>query len=245
MNNIVEICCGSYYDAKQAHISGANRIELNTGLYLGGLTPSIGTLIMIIEEMNIETICMLRPRGAGFCYNQEDTKVMSKDCEILLKTGASGIAFGFLTEDKIIDKIKTYNIVNTIKKYNKQAVFHRAFDCVQNPYESIETLIELGIDRVLTSGLKSKAIDGIELIKDLQSKYGHKIEIIAGSGINPTNAKYILQKTGIHQIHSSCKDFLLDTTTSTDYVSYSYLYDEKSYDVVSKEYVKKLMESVQ
>lgn len=244
MKNIVEICCGSFYDAKQAFLGGADRIELNCGLYLGGLTPSIATLEIVKEELDINTVSMVRPRGAGFFYNEEDKKIMFKDAKALLKANTDGIAFGFLNEDKTIDIESTKKMVDIIKSFdrNKEAVFHRAFDCVENPFKSIEELIDLGIDRLLTSGLKDKAYDGIDLIKDLNDKYSDKIEILAGSGINYQNAKEIIEKTGIHQVHSSCKQFINDVTTTGKNVSYAYLNAEDKYDVVSLELVKKLVE---
>lgn len=246
MKNIVEICCGGYYDAKQAFLGGADRIELNSALFLGGLTPSIASLQLIKEEFDLNTICMVRPRGAGFFYNDEDKKVMFRDTKSLLRANTDGIAFGFLDENKCIDIENTTKMIDIIKSVDsqKEAVFHRAFDCVLNPYESIEILIDLGIDRLLTSGLKDKAFDGLDLIKDLNEKYGDKIEILAGSGINYTNAKQIIEKTGINQIHSSCKDFLIDNTTSSENVSYSYLNNENKYDVVNSDLVKRLVESV-
>lgn len=246
MKTIVEICCGSYYDAKQAFLGGARRIELNCGLYLGGLTPSIASLSAIKEDFNLNTICMVRPRGAGFFYLEEDKKIMFKDATALLKENADGIAFGFLTEDKQIDLENTKKMVNLIKDFDtkKEAVFHRAFDCVKNPYKEIENLITIGVDRLLTSGLQNKAINGINLIKDLQQKYGDKIEILAGSGITYENAKHIIEKTGINQVHSSCKAFVKDNTTSNDTVSYCYLNNENKYDVVDKDLVEKLIKSV-
>lgn len=246
MKNIVEICCGGYYDAKQAFLGGADRIELNSGLFLGGLTPSIASLELIKEEFYLKTICMVRPRGAGFYYVEEDKKVMFKDAKALLKSNADGIAFGFLDEDKNIDIENTKKMIDIIKSFDikKEVVFHRAFDCVSNPYDSIEKLINLGVDRLLTSGLKDKAFDGLDLIKELNEKYGDKIEILAGSGINYKNAKEIMSKTGINQIHSSCKDFIQDNTTSSKNITYAYLNNENKYDVVSCELVKNLVESV-
>lgn len=245
---IVEICCGGFYDAKQAYEGGADRIELNQALYLGGLTPSIASFELVKEKLDIETICMVRPRPAGFNYNTEDLDVIFKDAKRLLEAGASGIAFGFLDENRNIDKKNTEKMVELIKKFGKQVVFHRAFDCVENPYISIETLIQLNCNRVLTSGLKNKAIDGINLLKELNYKYKNKIEILAGSGINYTNSKKFID-AGLNQVHSSCKVFLDDKTTSGENensVTYSYLtYENKNkYEVVSKKLVQELVESV-
>lgn len=248
MNKIVEVCCGSYYDAKQAFIGGAKRIELNSALYLGGLTPSISALELVKNDFELNVISMSRPRAAGFLYNDEDTLIMFEDARALLKRGSDGIAFGFLTRERKIDEEKTKRMVDIIKNFNqkKEAVFHRAFDCVINAYENIEKLIDIGIDRVLTSGLENKAIDGVNMIKNLQKKYGEKIEILVGSGINYNNVKEIILKTGINQVHSSCKNWVLDETTSYKSISYNYasLENKNCYEAVSSNLVKKLIENI-
>ena len=141
---MLEICCGSYYDAMQAASGGAGRIELNCALHLGGLTPSLASLELVKEHCNVKVIAMVRPRGGGFCYSEEDFNVMLRECEHLVRHGADGIAFGCLREDASIDRERNARMISIIHSHGKEAVFHRAFDCTSNPYESIETLIELG-----------------------------------------------------------------------------------------------------
>lgn len=246
MDRIVEICCGGYEDALAAYRGGAKRIELNSALYLGGLTPSLGELLLTKENTDLKVIAMVRPRGAGFCYNKVQFETMKKDAAVLLKNGADGIAFGCLCEDGNIHVPQTKEMLQIVKEYKKEAVFHRAFDCVKDPYESIEKLMEIGVDRVLTSGLKKTAPEGIELISDLQKKYGDKIEILAGSGINVLNVKEIMERTGIYQVHSSCKGWNTDPTTMGREVSYSYADKphEMEYDVVDENVVKRLVLSI-
>ena len=246
MDKIIEICCGSYEDALAAYRGGAKRIELNSALHLGGLTPSLGTLRLVKLNTNLKVIAMVRPRGAGFCYSEADYETMKADTEILMENGADGIAFGCLDENGNIHIEQTQEIINIIKKYRGEVVFHRAYDCVKDPYGSMETLIAMGVDRVLTSGLKAKAPAGIELIAKLQKMYGDRIEILAGSGINASNALEIMEKTGIYQVHSSCKGWVEDPTTTGKEVSYSYAEGEHGddYDVVDEELVQKLVESI-
>lgn len=246
---MLEICCGSYYDAVQAASGGAGRIELNCGLHLGGLTPTTAVLELVKEHCGLKVIAMVRPRGGGFCYNGADYEVMLRECEDLVRHGADGIAFGFLREDASIDRERTARMISIIYSYGKEAVFHRAFDCTLNPHESMETLIELGADRVLTSGLKPKAVEGMALLAELQSNYGSRIEILAGSGVNASNARLIMEKTGIKQVHSSCKDWVLDPTTTSNVpggVTYSFAEPPhaNSYDVVSAEMVRQLLDSL-
>lgn len=246
MEKKLEICCGSYEDALAAYRGGAKRIELNSALHLGGLTPSLGALRLTKKNTDLKVITMVRPRGAGFHYSAADFETMKIDAELMMENGADGIAFGCLDEKGNIDEAQTQAIIDIVKRYDGEVVFHRAFDCVSDPYQSIEKLIEMGVDRILTSGLKAKAMAGIDLIADLQKKYGDKIELLAGSGMNASNAKEMMDKTGISQVHSSCKGWLCDPTTTGEEVSYSYAAEphENDYDVVDVELVKKLVASV-
>lgn len=247
MNKIVEICCGSYYDAKQAAAGGAVRIELNSALHMGGLTPTLSTLIMVKEELELQAVAMVRPRGAGFCYNEDEFRVMLAECEMLVSHGADGIAFGCLNEDASLNGEYNKRILEIIKKYQKEAVFHRAFDCSRDPFETMEALIGMGVDRVLTSGLKPKAMEGLPLLAELQTAFGDRIQLLAGSGVNQSNARLLMEQTGISQVHSSCKEWKNDPTTIVNGVSYSYGDDSHAmgYDVVSRELVEQLIQSTQ
>ena len=246
MEKIVEICCGSYEDALAAYHGGAKRIELNSALYLGGLTPSLGTLILTKRNTDLKVIAMVRPRGAGFCYSDADFRVMKADAELLLQNGADGIAFGFLDENGEIEENQTREMADIIKRHQGEAVFHRAFDCVQDPCKAIEKLIEIGIDRILTSGGQEKAMDGIELLAKLQKEYGGEIELLAGSGINAGNAGELMERTGICQVHSSCRGWLPDPTTEGPKVSYAYAEPphRKDYEAVDENLVKKLVDAL-
>lgn len=244
MERIIEICCGSYEDALAAYRGRAKRIELNSALHMGGLTPSLGTLLLTKKNTKLKVIVMVRPRGAGFHYSSADFDVMKSDTELMLQNGADGIAFGCLDKDGNIEKEQTRKIVEIVKKYNREAVFHRAFDCVRNPHEAIETLISLGVDRILTSGLKVTAIEGAPLIADLQKNYGNRIEILAGGGIHASNAQELMDKTGIFQVHSSCKGWRNDPTTVGKEVTYAYATKPHAndYEVVDETLVKELIQ---
>ena len=232
MKPIVEICCGSYSDALSAAHAGATRIELNSALSLGGLTPSLATLIKVKQDTSLKVIAMVRPRGAGFCYSDEEYEIMKEDAKIMLDHGVDGLAFGFLDKQGMIDEKRTLEFVQLIHRYHKEAVFHRAFDCVNDPFQAIEKLIDLQVDRVLTSGLKPKAIEAVELLSKLQQQYGNQIEI--------------LDKTKVHQVHSSCKDWIEDVTTSMHDVSFAYapFPHENDYEIVSEELVKTLLDVI-
>lgn len=246
MKPIIEVCAGSYYDVVAAHKGGADRVELNSALHLGGLTPSVGALALAKRHTGMKIITMVRPRGGGFHYNEEDFETMLADVKVMLDNGADGIAFGCLDEHGNIDVAQNKQIIDMIKAAGKEVVFHRAFDCASDPDEAMKTLISLGVDRVLTSGLEAKAMQGKELIKHLQEAYGDQIELLAGSGMNASNAKEMMEYTGIHQVHSSCKAWKSDPTTTMNNVTYAYAEGEhiNDYDVVDEALVKQLVEAV-
>ncbi len=240
---VVEICCGSYYDAGQAALGGARRIELNSALMLGGLTPTAAVVSMVKENLDLEVVAMVRPRGAGFCYLPEEFAVMERECREVLKAGADGVAFGCLTKDRALDMEKNRRILDIIKGMGREAVFHRAFDCAGDPWETIEGLIGLGVDRVLTSGLAPAAMEGRDMIRRLHARCGDRIQILAGGGVNSGNVRELLEYTGITQIHSSCKAWREDPTTAGNRVSYSMAEGDRAmcYDVVSAKSVAELI----
>lgn len=239
----VEICCGSYQDCLNAYHGGADRIELNSALFLGGLTPSIASLKLAKQEVEIPIVCMVRPRGAGFNYDENEIKVIFEDAKELLEAGADGLAFGFLNEDASIEVELTKKMVELIHSYGKEAVFHRAYDCVADADAAMETLIECKVDRVLTSGLKATAIAGGEMIAHLVEKYGDRIEILAGSGVKDHNVVDFVKATKVEQVHSSAKAWAIDKTTTGQEVTYAY-HEPYDYDVVDLDLVKKIVHEI-
>ncbi len=246
MERIAEICCGSLEDVITAEKAGADRVELNAALSLGGLTPSIASVKLATEICpNIKIVPILRPRGGGFHYNEWELQTMIKDLEEFVKLPIEGVAFGCLNVDGNIHKEQTRKITEFLHQHGKIAVFHRAYDCVKDPYKAMETIIEIGVNRVLTSGLAPKAVDCVQLLAELQKRFGERIEILAGSGVNEANVRTLIEKTGITQYHSSCKGWRKDPTTVGS-VSYSYLPapHESDYEIVSSEKAKAFVEAV-
>ena len=151
MKPIIEICAGSYEDCFSAALGGADRVELNAALSVGGLTPGAAVLEKVKQNTELDVICMVRPRAAGFCYSEKEKELMFEEAELLLWYGADGIAFGFLKEDGSVDAESTEKMVELIHRKGKEAVFHRAFDVCRDADASMGLLIALGADRVLTS----------------------------------------------------------------------------------------------
>lgn len=201
----LEICANSYQSALNAQNAGADRIELCSELSVGGITPSYGLLQQVAEKISIPVNVLIRPRSGDFCYSDDEFEQMKANIKICKEFGFSGIVSGILNVNNSIDIIRTKELIQLSKPLS--FTFHRAFDCVINPKKSLNELINLEVDRILTSGLQPKAIEGIKLIAELQKIAGNNLIIIAGSGINPQNAKYF-KEAGLREIHSSASRVL-------------------------------------
>ena len=242
---LVEICCGGYEDVTRAVEGNADRIELNSALYMGGLTPAAGTMKLIRRKVNIPIIAMVRPRGGGFCYNDMNKEAMFAEAENLLANGADGIAFGFLTLDKTVDKAATLKMTDLIHEHRMEAVFHMAFDGTEDLFQSMEDLIDCGVDRILTSGGKGRAVLAPEKIKELREKADGRVEILPGGGIRPDNVSEFIARSGADQVHCSCRTWAKDITTECGDVSFSYDVEHKgAYEVVSATAVNRVCEIV-
>lgn len=237
-----EVCCGSVEDCITALKGGADRIELNSALYLGGLTPSYSTVLNSLKKVDLPIVCMVRCRADGFNYNDIEFETMFDDAKFFIENGASGIAFGFLNEDLSIDLKNTKKMVDLIHSYNKEAVFHMAIDLVKDIDNAMNTLIELKVDRVLTKGQSKDAYSGMSNIAYMQNNYGDKIEILAGAGINSFNVKEILTKTNVKQVHASCKSYKKDITSFNGIVDFRN--SENGYEIVDLEKVINLKKEI-
>lgn len=209
----MEICCGSVEDAVIAQNSGADRIELNSALFLGGLTPSLGCFLAAREKLNIPVMVMIRPREAGFCYSPYELEAMRRDAALFLENGADGLVFGFLHADGTLDTELMREFTQLCKTHGKEAVCHRAFDVVPNPFEALAALISLGVNRLLTSGQAPAAPEGAELIRELIQRAECKIEILPGGGLNARNLERFVALTGAEQVHFSARRAVLETST--------------------------------
>jgi copper homeostasis protein len=210
-NILLEICCGSIDDAIESEKGGADRVELCSALFLGGLTPSIGTIQEAKSRLKIPIIVMVRPRGGGFCYTDAEFATMERDTTAAIEAGADGIVFGILQPDGKIDRHRSQRICKLIG--DKQAVFHRAFDVTPDPFAALDELIDCGIARILTSGQKDTVPQGIDMIRKLVERAGDRIEILPGGGIHPYRVREIAEKTGCKQIHLTAWKTAKDLST--------------------------------
>jgi len=195
---ILEICASSYRSAISAQNAGAPRIELCSELAVGGITPSYGFLKKVMKELNIPVHVLIRPRSGNFTYSNEEFEIMKEDILICHELGCAGIVSGILLPDLSVDIKRTQELVDLSKPMN--FTFHRAFDWVQEPMNSIITLERIGVDRVLTSGQENTAEEGITLLKKLQKETN--IAIMPGGGVSIDNA-LLFKKAGFSEIHAS------------------------------------------
>lgn len=208
----LEICCGSAEDALEAARGGADRVELCSALFLGGLTPTLGTLQTVKAGTRVPVMAMVRPRSGGFCYTDTEMAVIRRDARLLLDAGADGLVFGFLRPDGTVDEARTRELVAL--RGARESVFHRAFDVTPDWRRALETLIGLGVRRVLTSGQASSALLALETLQEMRRFAGDAIEILPGAGIRLDNVARVLEVTGCDQVHLSCRKAVADPSAA-------------------------------
>ena len=208
---LLEICTASVDDCIAAQEGGAHRVELNAALALGGLTPSLGTLIEARAALAIPIIVMIRPRPGGFAYSPHDFAAMQRDVDLALEHGADGIAFGILTEDGGLDVPRCRQLI--AQAGGRETVFHRAFDVTPDPADTLERLMDLGVTRVLTSGQEASAYNGSDAIARYVQQAAGRIEILPGGGINRFTLADVLARTGCTQVHASLTTTRADAST--------------------------------
>lgn len=199
----IEICVESFDEAKLAAQFVVKRIELCSGLDIGGLTPSTG-LIRECTNLSPEVHVLIRPRGGDFCYNAQEIMIMEHDITVSKECGAKGVVIGVLSDNGILNIAANAQLIRLAKSLDLEVTFHRAFDLTQDPIQVVERLIELGFDRLLTSGQKLTAIEGNDLIQKLVKHVDGKIQIMAGSGVAKENVNQLLA-SGVDAIHFSSR----------------------------------------
>ncbi len=200
---LLEICASSLVSAINAQAGSAQRIELCCNLEQGGLTPSAATIQLARKKLDIAIFALIRPRIGDFSYSETEFEQMKADILFCKEKGIDGVVFGVLDNNQAIDIARNRILVELAKPM--QTTFHRAFDCLTKPLEGLETLIQLGFDRILTAGLESTAIQGQGLLKQLIQQATDRIIILPGSGLNSKNLKDFLMATAAQEVHASAK----------------------------------------
>ncbi len=197
---ILEICASNFTSALNAQKAGAHRIELCCELGVGGLTPSYDLLANVAEKLSIETFVLIRPRDGDFNYSNEEFEQMKLTIETCKQLGFKGIVSGVLTAKNVLDVDRTQELIKCSQPLS--FTFHRAFDEVIDPIHTFEKLKEIGVDRLLTSGQQLTAIEGLDVLIELNKRAEGDIIVMPGSGINALNAKRF-KNSGFKEIHTS------------------------------------------
>ena len=203
MNYIIEIATTDFTTTKSAVEGGADRIELCAALTEGGTTASFGTIKKCREAFDTQIFPIIRTRSGDFLYSDDEFDIMLHEVKLCKELGCDGVVIGLLAQDGAIDLKRSSKLVELA--YPLEVTFHRAFDRCKDPFEALEQLIEIGCQRILTSGQQPTAPQGINLIAELVKAAAERIVIMPGSGVRKENIKELAEKTGACEFHSSLR----------------------------------------
>lgn len=201
----IEIVVYNIESALKAQEGGADRVELCANPGEGGTTPSYGTIELVRQNVSMDVYVMIRPRGGDFCYSSYEYHSMKRDISQCQKLSVDGVVFGILNPDGTLDKKRCKELIVQAKPL--KVTCHRAFDMTRDPFETLEDCIEVGFDRILTSGQQALVSEGVDLISELIKKANGRILIMPGAGVNEQTVKNIVSKSGAGEIHCSAATF--------------------------------------
>lgn len=224
MSYLIEIATSDFITTRSAVQGGADRIELCANLAEGGTTPSAGMIRQCRESFDVLLYPIIRPRGGDFLYSEEEFQIMLHDVKLCRELSCDGVVIGMLLADGRIDLSRTARLVEAA--YPLGVTFHRAFDRCLDPFEALEQLIEVGCERILTSGQKPAAPDGVELIGQLNKAADYRITIMPGSGVRVDNVRQLADQTGCTELHSSLRR---KTKSRMDFIHPGFAASEESY----------------
>jgi copper homeostasis protein len=199
----MEVCANGLASALAAEKGGAIRVELCDNLLEGGTTPSYAQIKLATEKLNIQVYPIIRPRGGDFLYTDLEFELMKTDIQCCKDLGCDGVVIGMLLEDGRVDKDRCATLIDIARPM--KVSFHRAFDRSNDLKSALEDIIELGCERILTSGGKPTALEGATVIKELIEQAAGRIEIMPGAGIRKQNIKEIMDVTGAKVFHATAK----------------------------------------
>lgn len=203
----LEVCIDNIESAITAEKAGADRLELCGCLSVGGVTPPYSLIKSAVNLVKIPCYVIIRPRAGDFLFSVNEVQMMLDDIQIAKELGAKGIVIGALTEEAKINLTVCEKLIQTADGIG--ITFHRAFDLCKDPFESLEQVISLGCERVLTSGQKATALQGKTLLKQLVEQASDRIQIMAGAGISPENVQDLINRTNVQELHLSGKSYRL------------------------------------
>jgi copper homeostasis protein len=195
----IEICVGDVESAIAAEVGGADRVELCDNLAVGGTTPSAGTIAEACRWLSIPVHVLIRPRAGDFVYSEREQAVMRHDLEAAKALGAAGVVLGFLTGERTVDRDRTAALIAVARPLS--VTFHRAIDQTQDLVETLDALLAMGVDRVLTSGGRPSALDGVAMLKTMVDRAGDRIAVMAGGRLSLDNLETVIPGSAVREIH--------------------------------------------
>lgn len=202
----LEICATSVASCIAAQAGGAQRIELCDNLPEGGTTPSHATIAVARKKVDIHLYPIIRPRGGDFLYDNIEFEVMQQDIAICKQLGCDGVVIGMLTRNGQVDKARCKALVELA--WPLGITFHRAFDMTADPLEALEDIINIGCERILTSGQRNTAMEGIPLLKKLVQQADERIAIMVGGGVRSNNITDLVKETGAREYHTTARAYI-------------------------------------
>ena len=197
---LFESCVESFEAAVASAAGGAGRIELCANLDVGGTTPSAALVERCVAALDIPVFTMVRPRGGSFVYASDEAAAMARDIEAMTRAGAHGVVFGALTADGAIDVPLMRQLVALARPL--PVTCHKAIDDARDLPAALDTLLALGMDRVLTSGGAGTAADGAAMIAQLVRQAGDALVVMAGGGVRTHNVAALVHATGVREVHA-------------------------------------------
>lgn len=241
----LEVCANSVTSAIAAQQGGAIRVELCENLAEGGTTPSYGQMLLARKHLHIKLYVLIRPRRGDFLYTDLEFEVMQADIRNCIEAGCDGVVIGMLKADGTIDVERCTELVRLARQWGLGVTFHRAFDMCADQYAALEQIIEMGCERILTSGGKSTAMEGSNIILHLIEKAAGRITIMPGSGITENNVADLVHFTSATEVHSSARiNYEGGMQYKNDHILLTGgITDEYSLDVTSADKVKAILEA--
>jgi copper homeostasis protein len=197
---LLEICVDSVESAVASERGGADRVELCAGLPEGGTTPSAGMIAAVRKKIGIGLQVMIRPRGGDFCYSTDEFSIMQRDILIAKQLGANGVVFGILNTDGSMDKDRMRQLLDMARPL--KVTCHRAFDMARDMEQALDDLLEIGADRVLTSGGKKSAVDAMPTLKHLVQQAHGQISVMACGELSIANVKAVISYSNVTEVHA-------------------------------------------
>jgi copper homeostasis protein len=228
----IEICAPNIQSALNAQKAGATRIELCTAIEVGGVTPSAGLISAAVHLLDIPVNVLIRPREGNFCYSEYELMIMLDDIAFCQDNEAGGVVIGALTNDGFLDLGKMEQMI--LASEGMEITCHRAFDFVKDPFAALEGLIDLGVHRILTSGLQNSAYEGRFMLQKLVEKADGRITIMAGAGVNYQNIAEIASVSGVSDFHFTAKKKIIQKNPTGDISGLEFAYWEGDLEEMRK-----------